>query len=220
MFTGIVQGLGTVTGISPIKNGIRILLLPDFKIDNLQLGESIAVNGICLTVTTIISESFSVDVSPETLKRTTLSSLRKNDRVNLERALRLSDRLGGHIVSGHVDTVATVATREEKGDFIFFSFSLDPALDKYIIEKGSIAIDGISLTVNSCRPGSFSVAIIPHTAKMTTLSFRKAGDKVNIELDVLGKYIEKLLTSSSEKDKGQAGKPTMDMDFLARHGFI
>ncbi len=219
MFTGIVQGLGTVTGISPIKNGIRMLLRPDFKIEDLQLGESIAVNGVCLTVTTIISESFSVDVSPESLERTTLSSLRKNDRVNLERALRLSDRLGGHIVSGHVDTVATVATREEKGDFIFFSFSLDPALDKYIIEKGSIAIDGISLTVNSCRPGSFSVAIIPHTAKMTTLSFRKTGDKVNIELDVLGKYIEKLLTFS-KKDKGQAEKPAMDMDFLARHGFI
>jgi len=195
------------------------LIRPDFELKDPELGESIAVNGVCLTLTTLVSDAFSVDVSPESLKRTTLSSIRINDRVNLERALRLSDRLGGHIVSGHVDTVATVSSRQEKGDFILFSFSLDPSLDRYIIEKGSIAIDGISLTVNECQPGSFSVAIIPHTAKMTTLSFKKPGDKVNIELDVLGKYIEKLLLS----EKGQGGQKnnrSVDMEFLARHGFL
>ncbi len=219
MFTGIIQGLGTVTGISPIKSGTRLLIRPDFELKDPELGESIAVNGVCLTVTTLVSDAFSVDVSPESLKRTTLSSIRINDRVNLERALRLSDRLGGHIVSGHVDTVATVSSRQEKGDFIFFSFSLDPSLDRYIIEKGSIAIDGISLTVNECQPGGFSVAIIPHTAKMTTLSFRKPGDKVNIELDVLGKYIEKLLLSEKGQ-KGQKNERSVDMEFLARHGFL
>ena len=219
MFTGIIQGLGTITGISPIKNGIRMLIRPEFTLEEPELGESIAVNGVCLTLTSMESGSFSVDVSPESLKRTTLSAIKVNDKVNLERALRLSDRLGGHIVSGHVDTVATIASREEKGDFIFFSFSLDPALDRYIIEKGSIAIDGISLTVNECKPGSFSVAIIPHTAKMTTLSFRRPGDKVNIELDVLGKYIEKLLLSgrSGKNDKKESA---VDMEFLARHGFL
>ncbi len=219
MFTGIIQGLGTVTGISPIKRGTRLLIRPDFELKDPELGESIAVNGVCLTVTTLVSDAFSVDVSPESLKRTTLSSIRINDKVNLERALRLSDRLGGHIVSGHVDTVATVSSRQEKGDFIFFSFSLDPSLDRYIIEKGSIAIDGISLTVNECQPGGFSVAIIPHTAKMTTLSFRKPGDKVNIELDVLGKYIEKLLLSEKGQ-KGQKNERSVDMEFLARHGFL
>ncbi len=219
MFTGIIQGLGTITGISPIRNGTRLLIRPEFKLEEPELGESIAVNGVCLTLTSMVSDSFSVDVSPETLKRTTLSSLRVNDKVNLERALRLSDRLGGHIVSGHVDTVATVASREEKGDFIFFSFDLDPSYDRYIIEKGSIAIDGISLTVNECRPGQFSVAIIPHTAQMTTLSFRKAGDKVNIELDVLGKYIEKLLLSEKKSD-GEQKKPSVDIEFLAKHGFL
>ncbi len=219
MFTGIIQGLGTVTGISPIKSGTRLLIKPDFELKDPEHGESIAVNGVCLTVTTLVSDAFSVDVSPESLKRTTLSSIRINDKVNLERALRLSDRLGGHIVSGHVDTVATVSSRQEKGDFIFFSFSLDPSLDRYIIEKGSIAIDGISLTVNECRPGAFSVAIIPHTAKMTTLSFRKPGDKVNIELDVLGKYIEKLLLSEKGQ-KGQKNERSVDMEFLARHGFL
>ncbi len=219
MFTGIIQGLGTVTGISPIKSGTRLLIRPDFELKDPELGESIAVNGVCLTVTTLVSDAFSVDVSPESLKRTTLSSIRINDRVNLERALRLSDRLGGHIVSGHVDTVATVSSRQEKGDFIFFSFSLDPSLDRYIIEKGSIAIDGISRTVNECQPGGFSVAIIPHTAKMTTLSFRKPGDKVNIELDVLGKYIEKLLFYEKGQ-KGQKNERSVDMEFLARHGFL
>ncbi len=219
MFTGIIQGLGTVTGISPIKNGKRLLIRPDFELENPELGESIAVNGVCLTLTSMVSGSFSVDVSPESLSRTTLSAIKVNDKVNLERALRLSDRLGGHIVSGHVDTVATISTRKEQGDFIFFSFSLDPALDRYIIEKGSIAIDGISLTVNRCQPGSFSVAIIPHTAKMTTLSFRKPGDKVNIELDVLGKYIEKLLFSSKNR-ADEKNRPSVDMEFLARHGFV
>ncbi len=218
MFTGIIQGLGAVTGISPIKNGTRLFIRPEFELKEPQLGESIAVNGVCLTLTSMKSGAFSVDVSPESLKRTTLSSIKINDKVNLERALRLSDRLGGHIVSGHVDTVARVTSRDERGDFIFFSFSLDPSLDRYIIEKGSIAIDGISLTVNRCRPGSFSVAIIPHTAKMTTLSFRKAGDEVNIELDVLGKYIEKLLLPS--KDGASKNKPSVDIEFLARHGFV
>ncbi len=220
MFTGIVQGLGEIRSITPIKNGLRMLINPLFELKDPELGESIAVNGVCLTVTSILSDSFSVDVSPETLSRTTLGELKINSKVNLERALRLSDRLGGHIVSGHVDTVGKIATRREQGDFIFFSFELEPRFDKYIIEKGSIAIDGISLTVNSCRPGGFEVAIIPHTAAHTTLSFKKPGDKVNIELDVLGKYIEKLLFAKKDEKGSEKPESGLNKEFLARYGFI
>lgn len=218
MFTGIVQGLGEIKQISNIKNGLRFLISPLFELKDPELGESIAVNGVCLTVTTIEDGNFSVDVSPETLKRSTLGKFTVGEKVNLERALRLSDRLGGHIVSGHVDTVAKISSRKQKGDFTFFNFLLDPRFDKYIIEKGSIAIDGISLTVNECSPGSFSVAIIPHTIKLTTLAFRNPGDQVNIELDVLGKYIEKLLLAHKNEFSGQESK--IDLEFLAKHGFM
>ncbi len=218
MFTGIVQGLGEIRQISNIKNGLRFLISPLFELKDPELGESIAVNGVCLTVTTVQDSCFSVDVSPETLNRSTLGSFKVGEKVNLERALRLSDRLGGHIVSGHVDTVAQILSRRQEGDFTFFTFLLDEKFDKYIIEKGSIAIDGISLTVNECKPGSFSVAIIPHTIKLTTLAFRKPGDKVNIELDVLGKYIEKLLSVRKNDFSGQKSK--IDLEFLAKHGFM
>jgi len=221
MFTGIIEGLGTVMDIASASKGVRFRIRPDFVLEDPQVGESIAVNGACLTATDFSGECFKVDVSPETLSRTTLGSIKPGARVNLERALRLSDRLGGHIVSGHVDCVGTVIKKTSHGEFTIYSFSLDRKLDRYLVEKGSVAIDGISLTVNSCAKGTFSVAIIPHTAKMTTLSFRKAGDKVNIELDIIGKYIEKLLLGTNEQTASRTDASAgIDRDLLARYGFL
>ncbi len=220
MFTGIIEGLGTITNISPASKGLRFRIRPDFEIENPQTGESISVNGACLTATAFSGDSFTVDVSPETLSRTTLGQFTTGTRVNLERALRLSDRLGGHIVSGHVDCIGTIDQKRPRGEFTVFSFLLDSKHDRYLIEKGSVAIDGISLTVNSCRKGGFSVAIIPHTAKLTTLSFKKPGDKVNIELDIIGKYIEKLLFATGSRTSDKASAPGVDRDLLARHGFL
>ena len=156
----------------------------------------------------------------ETLEKTTAKYWQLATKINLERAVKSSQRMEGHYVLGHVDTVGRISLRKEQGAFIFFGFELSPEFDRYLIEKGSVAIDGISLTVNKCSPGRFEVAIIPHTAKHTTLSFKRVGDKVNIELDVLGKYIEKLLLAQKEKDgPGQKGSG-LDLGFLARHGYI
>jgi riboflavin synthase len=217
MFTGIIQGLGTLKDVRQAGQGLVFTIHPDFSIKDPQEGESIAVNGVCLTASTISQDIFSVEVSPETLSRTTSAGLRVGDRVNLERALRLSDRLGGHLVSGHVDGTGEVIEKENLGRFTLFTIAIPEILDRYIIEKGSIAVDGISLTVNSCSKGRFSVAIIPHTSKLTTMGFRKKGDKINIEVDLIGKYIEKLLLAGHIRP----GKQTnIDTEFLARHGFI
>jgi len=220
MFTGIVQGLGTVRAVSKMAEGCAIAFAPDFELESCELGESIAVNGVCLTATAITPASFTADVSPETLSRTTLGDLGPGSRVNLERALRLSDRLGGHIVSGHIDCVGQVVERRELRDFTLFTFRIERRFDRYLIEKGSVAIDGISLTVNSCGSGQFSVAIIPHTCTITTLGLRRVGHKVNIELDVIGKYVERLLKGG--RDEAASGHDTAAMDaaFLAKHGFL
>jgi len=217
MFTGIIQGIGTLKDVRQAGQGLVLTIHPVFSIKDPQEGESIAVNGVCLTAVTISHDVFSVEVSPETLSRTTLSGLRVGSRVNLERALRLSDRLGGHLVSGHVDGIGEVIEKEHLSRFTLFTIAISESLDLYIIEKGSVAIDGISLTVNSCGKGRFSVAIIPHTAKLTTMGFRKRGDKINIEVDLIGKYIEKLLLAGHIKSE----KPTnINTEFLAQHGFL
>jgi riboflavin synthase len=217
MFTGIIQGLGTLKDVRQAGQGLVFTIHPDFSIKDPQEGESIAVNGVCLTAGTISRDIFSVEVSPETLSRTASAGLRVGDRVNLERALRPLDRLGGHLVSGHVDGTGEVIEKENLGQFTLFTIAIPEILDRYIIEKGSIAIDGISLTVNSCSKGRFSVAIIPHTSKLTTMGFRKKGDKINIEVDLIGKYIEKLLLAGHIRPEKQTN---IDTEFLARHGFI
>jgi riboflavin synthase len=193
MFTGIIEGMGTIKGIKPSGEGLCFGIHPDFPIDDPKEGESISVNGVCLTGTTISESFFSADISPETLSRSTLGLHKKGARVNLERALRFSDRLGGHLVSGHVDCVGEIVEKKPVGKFTIFEISLSPELDRYIIEKGSIAVDGMSLTVNTCSPGRFSVAIIPHTAKLTTIGIKKTGDLVNIETDMIGKYVERFV---------------------------
>lgn len=219
MFTGIVAGPGKISGKRTVGGGIAFDLAAGFDLTDPVEGESIAVNGVCLTAYKIKGNSFTADVSPETLSRTKLGMLGPGDTVNLERALRLSDRLGGHLVSGHVDCMATVASVKEIGDYTIFSFTHPEKHGRYIIEKGSITIDGVSLTVNSCSEGSFSVSIIPHTLKITTLGALKVGSKVNIEVDIIGKYVEKLL---APKDDGEDGGVSKDINpaFLAQHGFL
>ena len=217
MFTGIIQGLGTVFEKRPAGGGMIFGLEAGFHLTDPEEGESIAVNGACLTARNNSGNRFYVDVSPESLTRTGLGRLQTGSRVNLERALRLSDRLGGHLVSGHVDTQGRVEQRRAAGDFTLFTFSLDSALTKYIPEKGSITINGVSLTVNSCERDRFSVSIIPHTLAVTTLGQLKQGDLVNLEVDMIGKYVEKLLSAQGEPG---AGPSRINPAFLAQHGFL
>ena len=216
MFTGIIQGLGTLFEKRPAGGGMIFGLEADFALTDPEEGESIAVNGACLTARNIKGSRFYVDVSPESLARTTLGRLQTGHRVNLERALRLCDRLGGHLVSGHVDAQGQVEQRRATGDFTLFTFSLDPGLTKYVIEKGSITINGVSLTVNGCERERFSVSIIPHTLAVTTLGGLREGDRVNIEVDMIGKYVEKLL---AEKP-GSGMQSRINPAFLAEHGFL
>ena len=212
MFTGIVEGLGELVKVEAISRGRRFSIRAPFSLADTRLGDSIAVNGACLTVTGIKGEVFTVDVSPETLARTTLSALSPGAKVNLERALRLGDRLGGHLVTGHVDGVGQVVSRKEQGDFIFFTLRLPRGLEKFVVEKGSIAVDGISLTVNEVKGEEVGLAIIPHTARITTMGLRKPGDQVNIETDLIGKYVARLLSP-------YASSRGLSLAFLEELGF-
>lgn len=218
MFTGIIQGLGTVLEKRPAGGGMVFRFEADFDLSSPEEGESIAVNGVCLTARNFHGSRFVADVSPESLTCTHLGSLSVGSKVNLERALRLHDRLGGHLVSGHIDTLGRVEERRALGDFTLFSFALDPKFTRYVIEKGSIAINGISLTVNTCTDRNFSVSIIPHTLLVTTLGGLKPGDSVNIEVDIMSKYVEKLLSvqHNTETVSGSRINPA----FLAAHGFL
>jgi riboflavin synthase len=218
MFTGIIAGTGKLLEKRVAGEGGAFRIEAAFDLENPNEGESIAINGVCLTAYQITSRFFSADVSPETLSRTTLGALSVGDTVNMERALRLTDRLGGHIVSGHVDCVAQVLDKRPAGDFTLFTFDLPERFGRYIVEKGSITVDGISLTVNSWGGGRFSVSIIPHTLQATTLGRLKKGSKVNLELDIIGKYVEKLLSAGPS-----ASRSTIDdginPGFLEKHGF-
>ena len=216
MFTGIIQGRGVVKSSRSLKGGLAFDVEAGFELEDPEEGESIAVNGVCLTAYNIKGRKFATDVSPESLKRTTLGRLRAGDSVNLERALRLADRLGGHIVSGHVDCIGNLIESGHDGGFSILNFSVPSELDRYIVEKGSITIDGISLTVNQCSRGTFSVSIIPHTMQATTLGALKKGGKVNIEVDIIGKYVEKLL---GEKDNEDDGQTVIGRGYLAEKGF-
>jgi riboflavin synthase len=194
MFTGLVEDVGTIVRLDRRSDAVIFGIAPGaFSAAELALGESVAVSGVCLTVTERDRAQFTVLAGGETLRRTTLGELRIQNRVNLERALRVGDRLGGHMVSGHVDAVGEIASRRDLGANIDIAIRAPREALRYVIEKGSIAVDGISLTVNRVDDYSFAVALIPHTVEKTTLATRRAGDKVNLEVDVIGKYVEKLL---------------------------
>jgi len=216
VFTGLIEDLGRIREVVQGAESYRLTVATSLPTAELTLGESIAVNGVCLTVVQFGNGCFSADVSPETLKRSSLAGLKAGSRVNLERALRLSDRLGGHLVSGHVDSVATLASRQALGNAVRLEFILDAAFMRYVAEKGSICIDGISLTVNDLTPAGFSVMIIPHTLAETTLQFCQPGVSVNIETDLISKYLERLLN----KDSDPATKDALSLEFLAKHGFM
>jgi riboflavin synthase len=209
MFTGIIEGLGTV---GAGRSG-RLTVAADFDLQGTRIGDSIAVNGACLTVVALDGRRFTVDVSPETAARTTLSRIGAGERVNLERALRLSDRLDGHLVLGHVDGVGTICGRRSEANAIVVDFAVEEGLARHLIEKGSVAVDGISLTVNRCDARGFGVSIIPHTAKLTTVGFKPVGSAVNIETDIVGKYVEKFVTRTGAKGG-------IDMALLARSGYL
>lgn len=200
MFTGLIEDIGKVQKLERRGSSGKLCVSTALPAAEFSLGDSVAVNGVCLTVTGIDAPLLTFDVSPETLDKSGLGRLFTGETVNLERAMRLSDRLGGHIVTGHIDCVATLTERRvESGNIILF-FRVPVEKCRYVIEKGSVAIDGISLTVNRVTSDSFSVNIIPHTADMTTLKGRKPGDVVNIETDIIGKYVERLLSTAAAPD--------------------
>ena len=188
MFTGLIETLGKITSTKSTGNGIVLALKPAIDFD-VALGDSVAINGVCLTVTAFKDE-LAFDVSPETLKSTNLGELKTGNEVNLERAMRLSDRLGGHIVTGHVDGIGTITTKKTEGEYIFYTVESPPEVLKYIVQKGSVAIDGISLTVVESDNSSFRIAIIPHTLTATNIGSKRIGDRVNLEADIIGKYVD------------------------------
>lgn len=216
MFTGLIEDLGTLRELRREGDVVRLTIATAIPAAELKLGESIAVNGICLTVVAIGGGTFSADVSPETLERSTLGEISPGRMVNLERALRLCDRLGGHLVSGHVDAVATIVEAIRDKNAVRFTFRLPAAVNRYVAEKGSVTIDGISLTVNAVTAETFGVAVIPHTLAMTTLREKQAGARVNVEIDLLSRYVARLLEGGGSAPAGRR----LDLEFLAKHGFL
>ena len=213
MFTGIVEEIGTVKSVQS-----KVITIEASKIfDDLHLGDSVAVNGTRLTVSSFDNKIFNADVTQETLNRTNLGSLKNGSKVNLERAMTLSGRFGGHIVSGHIDGVGSIKSMKKDDNAIILTIEVSKHLMKYIVEKGSVAVDGISLTVASLTDNTFSIAVIPHTLKETVLYYKKEGDKVNIENDVIGKYVERLLTF--KEDNNGSKKSNITMEFLLKNGF-
>jgi riboflavin synthase len=214
MFTGLVEGVGVIKGLSPMAEGLRLTVRTSFPAAELTLGESVAVAGACLTVVAITPPEAAFEVSPETLARTTFPLKKVGDPVNLERSLRIGDRLGGHLVTGHVDGIGVVRERRPGPAHLKLGIEMPGSLSRLVIEKGSIAVEGVSLTVNSCQGNAFAVNIIPHTAQATTLDGLKVGDRVNLETDIIGKYVARLLGQEVSQEAG------VTTELLARHGFI
>lgn len=214
MFTGLIEAVGTLQQVRRSAAGGYVIIASSLPLAEVKIGDSIAVNGACLTVTVLGPGQFGADVSLETLERTTLGSLSAGAAVNLERAMRLGDRLGGHLVTGHVDGLARITERVQQGNAWRISFALDAAWSHLLVVKGSVALDGISLTVNEVDEESLSVMVIPHTLEQTTLARCRVGDRVNVETDLIGKYVARLLGNTGEKGRG------VTLDLLAKSGFL
>jgi riboflavin synthase len=217
MFTGIIEEMGVVKVAGKTLQGISMAILAKTVLDGLKVGDSVTVNGVCLTVVGCDDAEMKADISPETLKVTTLGTLRAGEPVNLERAMRLSDRLGGHLVTGHVDGVGTIRSRVQDGDA--FQITVEAAGDvlRYCVPKGSVTVDGISLTINDVTDRWFRVTVIPHTARATTLGIKQVGDAVNLETDLIGRYVERLFPGHQA---GSQAEIKIDRDYLQKRGLI
>jgi riboflavin synthase len=215
LFTGLIEEIGIVEAVSKSTKSARITIKASTVLEGTKLGDSICTNGVCLTVTDFSNNRFTVDVMAETMRRSNLNSFSPGEKVNLERALRLGDRLGGHIVSGHIDGMGTISSFEKEDNAVWITIAASQEILKYIVQKGSIAIDGVSLTVAYVDKDVFKVSIIPHTKDMTTLLSKKVGDIVNLECDVIGKYIEKFIGAEEQAPV----KKGIDFNFLSEHGF-
>lgn len=217
MFTGLIEEVGEIKGIKHGEKSAQLTVQGLIVTTGSAVGDSIAVNGVCLTATTIQGGIFTADVMAESMRRTSLGRLTVGSRVNLERAMAADGRFGGHIVSGHIDGTGTIRELKREDNAVWITVDAEPKLLRYIVEKGSIAIDGVSLTVAYVDDTCFKVSIIPHTAAETTLLLKRPGDIVNLENDIIGKYVEKLLEVGGSANEQ---KHTLDMDFLTQHGYI
>ena len=217
MFTGIIEEKGKVEAINQGTKSCVLTIRAKHILDDVKIGDSVAVNGVCLTATTVGSDYFTADVMSETLRRSSLGSLKSGSEVNLERAMAMGGRFGGHIVSGHIDGTGTILSMTKEDNAVWVTIETTKPILNLIVEKGSIAIDGISLTVAAVDEKSFSVSLIPHTGKETTLLSKKPGDIVNLENDIVGKYIEKLMKKTESTSKKESGLTT---SFLMENGFL
>ncbi len=216
MFTGIIEEMGVVKEVIKTRQGSSVSILAKTALEGLRVGDSVTVNGVCLTVVGFDRTGMKADISPETAKVTTLGSLKAGDPVNLERAMRLGDRLGGHLVTGHVDAIGTIRARVLEADALQLMIETPREVLRYCVTKGSITVDGISLTLNEVTDRGFRVTIIPHTAKVTTLG-KQVGDAVNLEADLVGKYIERLFPG---RESGGQPDIKIDRDYLQKRGLI
>ncbi len=214
MFTGIIENKGKVLRVEYHGQGKRLALELPENLTDVQPGDSININGACLTVVEKKGQTIGLDLSTETLQKTVLGDLTGGDFVNLERALKLTDRLGGHIVTGHIDGMGVIVEKRKETDFIHLRIRIPKAISRYVVQKGAIAIDGISLTVNECQEEEVQLVLIPYTIEKTTLVEKRVGDRVNVEADILGKYVEKMLDQGGRKSK------EIDLTFLKEHGFM
>lgn len=218
MFTGLIEGIGRIKSVTKTGREMNLTIMPLFDMADSKIGDSISVDGICLTITAFKDKILSMYASEETVSRSTMGRLREGDEVNLERALSLAGRLGGHMVSGHVDGVGRIIRKEQVQRSWLMRINIDKGMSRYVIEKGSIAVDGISLTVNSCKDDFFEVNIIPETAIITTILKKNVGDQVNIETDLIAKYVEKFFKRDKESGKNTASGH-ISKEMLERYGF-
>lgn len=213
MFTGIIEEIGTISQVHPQSNGVTVKINAQTILEDTKIGDSIAVDGPCLTVRELEKDGFIADISEETCRRTTLRSCKVGTQVNLERSLRLEDRLGGHLVLGHIDEVATITAWKHEGTSVIMGVTVGESVKPYIAYKGSISVDGVSLTIANVLENRFEVALIPHTLQVTTFGEKQPGDAVNIEVDVMARYVESLM-------RNQVTTPqTLNLEFLQKHGY-